>query len=925
MAGKKNINLTFLIQLTLVGLISIVLTGYFWISSEISKFEKEIEEQQKNFIELKKNTLKREVDSAFAFVEHLRLQTETRLKDSIKNRVDEAHSIALNIFEKNRHLKTAREIEELIRQALRPVRFKNNRGYYFIFDLDGIEQLFPIMPEMEGKSMMEITGGDGEHVVPDMIKIAKKQKEGFYTYTWHMPGRKGYFPKIAFIKLLEPLNWVIGAGDYTEDVKNDLQQECLDYISKIRFGKDGYIFAGTWDGISLSGPAKGKNMLHVQDADGKKIVQELIRVSVEGGGYVEYVIPKFKGQREAPKLSYAKGVPDWRWYIGAGIYVDEIEYVIAEKRAALNAGIKSNIQKIFLILGVMTIFILVVVKLLSSRMSRNLNLFIQFFEAASTEKVKINKKLLNFIEFDQLADSANLMIEEQIKTQKDLKAAHERFLVVLDGIDATIYVADIETYEILFMNKNMQKLFGGDHTGRMCYRVFRDGDGICSHCNMDRMLDKNGRPAGLKIWQGRNPITGRWYVNYDRAIEWTDGRWVKLQIATDITEFKKIEEELRQAHKMESIGTLAGGIAHEFNNILSIIIGNVELALSELEQKNPAFKNVEEVKKAGLRAKDIVRQLLSFSRKTEQNWKSLDIAPIVKDSLKLVSSSIPSSIEIRKDIPDSLPHILADQTQLHQVIINLCTNAFQAIEEPDEGILDIRLKKTVLAEKDERFTDMPLGEYVELIITDNGSGIDPNLKNRIFDPYFTTKPIGEGTGMGLAIVHGIVQSHGGAIYVDSEPGKGSEFHIIFPVTQEPQKNNDGDIQNIENDFSGQENILFVDDETAITDVVEQYLSSIGYHITTSNSPVEALAVFEKTPEKYDLVISDMTMPQMNGMKLSKKIKETRQDIPIIICTGNMSLIDDKSIGGTDISRLAIKPLTMPELAELIKETLNPKS
>jgi len=244
-------------------------------------------------------------------------------------------------------------------------------------------------------------------------------------------------------------------------------------------------------------------------------------------------------------------------------------------------------------------------------------------------------------------EGAIIDITERKRAEEALRSSHERFLTVLDSIDATIYVADMETYEILFMNKYMRESFGRDMTGEICWDAFRKESEPCRHCTNDQLIDENGKPTGVCVWQGRNPITDKWYINYDRAIDWTDGRLVRLQIATDISNLKRMEEELRQSHKMESVGTLAGGIAHDFNNILGIILGNTELAMDDLPEWNPARLNLEEIRTASLRAKDVVRALLSFARKTRLVKKPTNIIPIIKESLKLLRSSIPTSIEIR--------------------------------------------------------------------------------------------------------------------------------------------------------------------------------------------------------------------------------------------------------------------------------------
>ncbi|MDD9302526.1 MAG: PAS domain-containing protein [Desulfobacter sp.] len=335
-------------------------------------------------------------------------------------------------------------------------------------------------------------------------------------------------------------------------------------------------------------------------------------------------------------------------------------------------------------------------------------------------------------------------VTELKQSVNELKESHQRFLTVLDAIDAHIYVADTDTYEILFMNSKMQKDFGSDFTGKLCWRSFRDGNGPCPHCTNNRLVDSNGAPRGIVTWQGENPLTGKWYINHDRAIKWVDGRIARLQIAMDITLYKQTEEELRQAHKMEAVGTLAGGIAHDFNNILGIILGNIELALEDIPEQHTARSNLDEVKTASLRARNVVQQLLSFSRKSTQQRAPLKLVSVIEESMKLLRASIPSNIDIKIDIQDAHSFIKADSTQIQQILINLCTNAAHAMEDKG-GVLKLVLKKKKVDESLESFNNkIPVGSYMHLTISDTGKGIPPNIMDKIFDPYFTTKDVGKG-------------------------------------------------------------------------------------------------------------------------------------------------------------------------------------
>ena len=509
-------------------------------------------------------------------------------------------------------------------------------------------------------------------------------------------------------------------------------------------------------------------------------------------------------------------------------------------------------------------------------------------------------------------------ITDRKLAEKEGHYYHERLLTVLESIDATIYVSDLETHEILFMNKRMIQDFGGDYTGKICWQVFREGSMPCAHCTNDKLFDDKGEPVGVCVWQDYNPVVGKWYNNYDRAIKWVDSRYVKLQIATDITEFKHMEDELRQAHKMESIGTLVGGIAHDFNNMLYMIVGNAELALDDIPKWNPVYTTLEEIKSAGLRAAGIVKQLLNFSRKTDQEFRPIGVVPVIKDVLKFLRSTIPATIEIRNHMPDVDIIIFADPIQINQVLMNLCTNASQAMED-NGGILDVNVETTIIEEGNQKGIELPAGKYLKITVSDTGPGIAAEILGRIFDPYFTTKETGKGSGLGLSIVHGIVKNHDGAIFVDSKFGKGTTFTILFPAVDEKPED---EVEIIEKFPLGTETILFIDDEAPIMDMTKKILEKLGYQVEARLDPVEALALFQSKPDSFDLVITDMTMPLMTGVKLSENLMKIRPDISVIICTGHSSLIDEEEAKQLGIAGYVMKPVSMLEIAKAVRKALD---
>lgn len=903
----------------LVSLVAFVSVGYLWSLSERARFAEDERSLRAAYLQDRKELLKIEVDQAVAFVRHMQSQTEIRLKDNIKNRVYEAYNIADNLYKEHKKTKNIEEIKKIIKDALRPIRFNNQRGYYFAFDMNGTETLFAAKPEMEGKNMLEVRGGQGEFVVADMLSLVKENGESFYTYTWSKPGKDGYFQKIAFMKVFEPIGWVFGTGEYVKDVEEDIQKECITWISSIRFSKDGYVFAGQYDGLSLSGPQAGKNMLHVEDVNGVKVVQELIKAAKSGGNFIHYVIPGFNGMKQGSKMSYAVGLDDWQWYIGAGLYVDEIENEIKLREQELKQRIKETILTISLILLFLLVLMFFLYKIFSIRIQKNLKLFVHFFACASSDSIKIDENELHYTEFMQIARSANRMIDERLRAEQALSTSHELFLTVLDSIDATIYVADMETCEILFMNKHMRDAYGGDLTGEICWKAFRNGEGPCFNCTNTKLVDADGKPTGVYVWQGKNSRTDKWYINYDRAIEWVDGRLVRLQIATEITQLKKMEEDLLQARKMEAVGHLAGGVAHEFNNVLAIIIGNVELMLTDVDKNSPLHNNVREILSASLRARDVVKQLLNFSRKSGSEKKPADLRVLVKEALKLLKASIPSNIEVRENISQKVDAVMVDSTQIHQLLINLCNNAAQAMGS-EGGLLTIDLENSVIDENQAmEYLDMQPGNYVRISVGDTGIGIPREMIDKIFDPYFTTKEVGKGTGMGLAVVHGIVKDHHGAIHVESTCGIGTIFHVYFPSTSEIVYQEDKQEQKSPR---GKERIVFLDDEEFIAEIGSSMLKRMGYSVITETDPLRVLSYVQSHPNDVDLVISDMTMPNLTGDKLAEELLKIRPDIQIIICTGYSEKISPEKAKKIGIKHVMMKPVGMNELGHIVRKTLD---
>jgi signal transduction histidine kinase/ActR/RegA family two-component response regulator len=380
----------------------------------------------------------------------------------------------------------------------------------------------------------------------------------------------------------------------------------------------------------------------------------------------------------------------------------------------------------------------------------------------------------------------------------------------------------------------------------------------------------------------------------------------------------RLEEGLVQAQKMEAMGTLAGGIAHDFNNILGAILGYAEMARDDSSPGSQMEKDLDQIILAAERAKDLVKQILAFSRQTETDRVPLRPAAILKETAKLLRSSLPTTIEVRQDIDEDTGLILADPTQVHQIIMNLSTNAFHSMEEKG-GVLSFSLKKKVLTDEElVREPRLQPGTFVELSIADTGAGIAPEIQDRIFDPYFTTKEVGKGTGLGLAIVQGIVKSYGGIITCRSQVGVGTVFQITLPTLKGPMVLAEKSEYLIP---EGDERVLFVDDEKMLADMSRIMLERLGYKVTVLTSSIEALAVFKDNPDAFDVVITDQTMPGMTGTDLARRMREIRPNLPVILCTGYSSTISEEKISSLGIKGFALKPLAKRDIAVVIRKVL----
>lgn len=524
---------------------------------------------------------------------------------------------------------------------------------------------------------------------------------------------------------------------------------------------------------------------------------------------------------------------------------------------------------------------------------------------------------------DKDSNIIGLLATGQDVTEKQkMENERARLFTAVEAIPEGVLITDTSG-NIVYANKGLEELTGYSQSEILGQnpRILKSGSQ-----NDAFYKDLWDTISGREVWSGRFTNKRKDGTLYEEEstispVFDVNGKIENyVGIKRDISEQLAAEKHNLQTQKLESLGTLAGGIAHDFNNLLGIIMGFGQMVVDDLPEDSPTRENMQEVMHATDRATGLVRQILTFSRHGDESRQPLQLQLIVKEAVKFLKSSIPSTISINADVAQECPMALADPTQMHQILMNLCTNAYHAME--DAGKLSITLKPFhVDVDFADCHEDLSEGEYLCLSISDTGTGIDPDVQERIFDPFFTTKPLGKGTGLGLATTHGIVKSHGGAIRVYSEPGKGTTFHIYLPVVEGESTKEREDNLPIP---GGKEKVLVVDDEPAMAHTIEKNLMRLGYTVTCFTDSREALKVFREDPQEFDLIMTDQTMPEIPGDVLAREVLAIRPEMKIIINTGfsdHMTAEKAKQIG---IRGFLMKPAEIRQIARMVRSVLDEK-
>ena len=508
----------------------------------------------------------------------------------------------------------------------------------------------------------------------------------------------------------------------------------------------------------------------------------------------------------------------------------------------------------------------------------------------------------------------------QKRREEALRESQEKYRSVLDNAGIGISLLSPEM-EVLEANKKMRSWYPGvDFEKRSrCYEIYNDppGKGPCSYCPVVKTFEDGAVHESLT--ETPSPDGVRNFRVTSSPVHGPDGQVVAVtELVEELTDKIKLEERLRQSQKLEALGNLAGGIAHDFNNILYAIMGNTELAIEDMPEGDRTTKRLGEVLKSAERASNLVKQVLAFIRQAKPEKKAHTLTPLLEESLTLLRATLPSTIEFKWSFESTSDTVLGDRSQIEQVLMNLFTNAVHAMGE-DKGVLTVRVSDVEIDGDDGyQHLDLKPGPYLKIAVSDTGCGIDKETFEHIFEPFFTTKGPGKGTGLGLAVVHGVVKGLDGAVDVLTEPGRGSTFTIFLPSAEPMPQPDEPDPTSLP---GGRGRILFVDDEEAIATLGQAVLESMGYDVVAVTSSLEAREVFLNDPDGFDLVITDQNMPAMTGIELASALSTVRPKRPIILCSGCSEMIPHEKIEAAGISRVLAKPISRRDMASCVQSVL----
>ncbi len=702
--------------------------------------------------------------------------------------------------------------------------------------------------------------------------------------------------------------------------RGEAQKRVIENLRQLKYGKDDHIFILNGSAELIMHPLKpeleGKNLEKIEAPDNSFPFRQMaVKAQQSDIVFVKYTwLSKWSMTVYEPQTTCAQYFYPWDWVVCTSMYTQDIDDAV---------GIIKRQTTIYIAVG--SILGLGVLYLIGILISKPIVMLSDQVEKLSDHENHIIDNAITVKTKDEIGLLANTFrntFKTLQTTLEQLKNSEEKYKQLVENATDAIFIAQDE--KIKFANNQTLKMLGyslGElKTNSFLEFVHPDDRSLVIDRYTRRLKGDKRLPTSYSI-KLVNKDGSELTVQISAVmVEW-EGKPASLTFARDITEQKRLEISLQQAQKMQAIGTLAGGIAHDFNNILSGIFGYTQLAAMSITDADKVKKNIDSINEGAQRAAKLVQQILTFSRQKEFKKDNLYLYVVVKEVVKLLRSSIPATIEIKEEIY-SKAMIFADPTRIHQMIMNLGTNAYHSMSESG-GILTLKLEEVNITDPAKALkSNISLGNYLKLEVSDTGKGMDDETLEKIFDPYFTTKEIGKGTGLGLALVHAIVQEHKGFIRVNSTFGKGTQFLIYLPAKGKKHKEKIVKKQSETTVATKTARLMMVDDEKDILLTTSKILKASGFDVTSYEDGLKALNAFKKSPFNFDLIITDMAMPKMAGDELAKSILDIRHDVPVILCTGFSDKLKNESFKKIGIKRLLQKPVISKQLLSIIDEIIN---
>ena len=787
MRAKRRLVWTLNLRVIAIAVLAILVIGGVSLYREHAILQETLERDLAEFETMRRQTIRDRTLAAKKYIDFLREHIADRLGGDIRDRVDQAHLIATNIVERFAPSHTKSELLDLVREALRPIRWRGGRGYFFILDADGVNRLHPPNPPLENVDLVHHADPFIRRYSDDVLRTAQTADEGFLRIQWPNPAAEGKTQeKLVFVKHFAPLDIVIGTGEYLADFEAEMQTEALNSIETMRFGPDEYIFAGTWDGIGLVSFLKGENLWDSHDVNGVYMIREMIAKAKAGGGFVEYFLPEDGPMKPFRKISYAVSIPEWQWFVGTGTSLQDIEAEIAARRDAGLAKIRRSSALIAVVIATMIgLFILLANRTLAM-VKADYRLFSDFLNRAATDRSPIRTDDIAFAEFAGLADAANHMIAERADADRALHESEARFRTIMDNMPAHIVVKDQDNRYVL-CNRAFIQAYGGP--------TKPDGTAMTTHdvlppplteeiLRLDQRVRERGETLSMeaRIPRGDGSEFDALIIKFPLPDNDTT-RGLVGSITMDVSELKaaesssrRLRDEVAHVSRLVTMGEMAASVSHELNQPLLAISNFAAGCRRRLESAGSDPLNLlgalQRISDEAVRAGEVIRTVRDMAHKRELKKQPVDIARIVRDIVVITKSdSSQQQIDVDIDVAPDLPTIIGDPVGLRQVLINLVRNGMEACS----GAATPERKQVAIS----AFLQH---RAVVMQVRDTGTGMTEELRRKVFEPFFTTKAAG--TGLGLAICRRIIEAHGGTIGVESTPGAGTTFTVSLPVGPE---------------------------------------------------------------------------------------------------------------------------------------------